>query len=125
MKELKLTPREYQSAIYKTCEEKDCLVVLPTGTGKTLLALMLAITRFKKHPLQKILILAPTKPLIEQHFMSFQKNLPEDWADMQLFTSPTGDGRSMRIRLGLWNRKKKRSGQRRTSRRLSFAFEFH
>lgn len=89
MKELKLIPREYQSAIYKTCEEKDCLVILPTGTGKTLLALMLTINRFKKYPLQKILILAPTKPLIEQHFESFKKNLPEDWADMQLFTGKT------------------------------------
>jgi len=89
MKELKLTPREYQDTIYQTCEKKDCLVILPTGTGKTLVALMLSITRFKKHPLQKILILAPTRPLIEQHFESFKKNLPEDWADMQLFTGKT------------------------------------
>lgn len=89
MKELKLKPREYQSTIFKTCEAKDCLVVLPTGTGKTLIALMLTIQRFKAHPLQKILILAPTKPLIEQHFESFKKQLPEDWADMQLFTGKT------------------------------------
>ncbi len=89
MKELKLTPRKYQSAIYETCKEKNCLVILPTGTGKTLIALMLAIQRFKKYPLQKILILAPTKPLIEQHFESFKKNLPETWADMQLFTGKT------------------------------------
>ncbi|MCD4771395.1 DEAD/DEAH box helicase [archaeon] len=89
MEELKLTPRKYQSAIYKTCKEEDCLVILPTGTGKTLIAVMLTIQRFKKYPLQKILILAPTKPLIEQHFDSFKKNLPEDWADMQLFTGKT------------------------------------
>jgi ERCC4-related helicase len=89
MKELKLTPREYQSAIFKTCKEKDCIVILPTGTGKTLLAIMLSIERFKSHPLEKILILAPTRPLIEQHFESFKKNLPEDWADMQLFTGKT------------------------------------
>ena len=89
MEELKLTPRKYQSTIYETCKEKDCLVILPTGTGKTLIAVMLTIQRFKKYPLQKILILAPTKPLIEQHFDSFKKNLPEDWADMQLFTGKT------------------------------------
>ena len=89
MKELGLTPREYQSTIFKTCKENCCLVILPTGTGKTLIATMLAIERFKKYPLQKILILAPTKPLIEQHFESFKKNLPEDWADMQLFTGKT------------------------------------
>jgi len=89
MKELSITPREYQEEISRTCKEKDCLVVLPTGTGKTLIALMLAIERFKKFPLEKILILAPTKPLIEQHFEYFKKNLPEGWADMQLFTGKT------------------------------------
>jgi ERCC4-related helicase len=36
MDELSLTPRDYQKAIFGTCKEKDCLVVLPTGTGKTL-----------------------------------------------------------------------------------------
>jgi ERCC4-related helicase len=89
MEELKISPREYQQSIFETCKEKDCLVVLPTGTGKTLIALMMTIDRFKKFPLQKILILAPTRPLIEQHFESFKKNLPEDWADMQLFTGKT------------------------------------
>lgn len=89
MKELNMKPREYQTAIFDTCKEKDCLVVLPTGTGKTLIALMMSIDRFKQFPLGKILILAPTRPLIEQHFESFKKNLPEDWADMQLFTGKT------------------------------------
>ncbi len=89
MKELKITPRDYQNKIFETCKEKDCLVILPTGTGKTLIAIMLAIERFKKFPLEKILILAPTRPLVEQHFESFKKNLPEDWANMQLFTGKT------------------------------------
>ena len=89
MEEMKIKPRDYQKTIFETCKEKDCLVVLPTGTGKTLIALMMAIDRFKKFPLQKIVILAPTRPLIEQHFESFKENLPEDWADMQLFTGKT------------------------------------
>ena len=89
MKELPIKPRDYQTTIFKTCQEKDCLVVLPTGTGKTLIAIMMAIDRFKKFPLEKIVILAPTRPLIEQHFESFKKLLPEDWADMQLFTGKT------------------------------------
>ena len=89
MEEIKLTPRDYQTTIFKTCLHQNCLVVLPTGTGKTLIALMLAVERFKKYPLEKILILAPTRPLIEQHMKSFQNQLPEDWADMQLFTGKT------------------------------------
>jgi ERCC4-related helicase len=97
MKELSIEPREYQKEIFKTCQEKDCLVVLPTGTGKTLLALMMTIDRFKTYPLEKILILAPTRPLIEQHFESFKKNLPEDWADMQLFTGKTQSNKRKEI----------------------------
>jgi len=89
MKELNIEPRDYQKAIFETCKEKDCLVVLPTGTGKTLIALMLAVERFRKHPLEKVVILAPTRPLVEQHLESFKKALPEGWADMQLFTGET------------------------------------
>jgi len=89
MKELNIEPRDYQKAIFETCKEKDCLVILPTGTGKTLVAIMMAIERFKKFPLEKVVVLAPTKPLIEQHFESFKKSLPEGWADMQLFTGKT------------------------------------
>jgi len=89
MKELNIEPRDYQNAIFETCKERDCLVVLPTGTGKTLIALMLAVERFKKHPLEKVVILAPTRPLVEQHLESFRKALPEGWADMQLFTGET------------------------------------
>ncbi|MEI6058597.1 MAG: DEAD/DEAH box helicase, partial [archaeon] len=88
-KELAINPRDYQKAIFETCKKDSCLVVLPTGTGKTLIALMLAIDRFKQFPLEKVLILAPTRPLAEQHFDSFKKNLPEGWADMQLFTGKT------------------------------------
>lgn len=89
IKELKLKPRDYQISIYKTCKEKNCLVILPTGTGKTLIAIMLAIQRFKQYPLERVLILAPTRPLVEQHFKSFKKNIPQDWADMQIFTGKT------------------------------------
>jgi Fanconi anemia group M protein len=87
MKELQgIKPREYQENIVKTCIEKNCLVILPTGLGKTLIGLMIAIDRMKKYPLEKIVILAPTKPLAEQHKETFLKKLPEGWADIQLFT---------------------------------------
>jgi ERCC4-related helicase len=86
MKELSLTPRDYQKNIFETAKNKNTLVVLPTGVGKTLIALMVAIDRLKKFPLQKILILAPTKPLVEQHFETFKKNLPDLFASLDLFT---------------------------------------
>ncbi len=81
-----ITPREYQKNILETCKEKNCLVVLPTGLGKTLIALMLTIERMKKFPGEKVLFLAPTKPLTEQHLISYKKYLPELFGEIQLFT---------------------------------------
>ena len=81
-----ISPREYQQKIFETCREKNCLVVLPTGLGKTLVALMLTINRMRKFPGEKVVFLAPTKPLAEQHMSYFKKHLPELFADIQLFT---------------------------------------
>ena len=89
MQELSIKPRKYQEEIFKTTREKNTLVVLPTGTGKTLIGIMTAIYKFKMRPLEKILILAPTRPLIEQHFKDFKEKLPDGWADYQLFTGKT------------------------------------
>ena len=82
----KISPRDYQKNILKTCIDKNCLVVLPTGIGKTLVALMLTIERMKKFPGEKVVFLAPTKPLAEQHLIYFKKHLPELFGDLQLFT---------------------------------------
>lgn len=81
-----IKPREYQQKIFESCAKENCLVVLPTGLGKTLIALMLSIQRMKEYPGEKVLLLAPTKPLAEQHLNYFKKNLPELFGDMQLFT---------------------------------------
>ena len=81
-----IEPREYQKRIYETCIEKNCLVVLSTGLGKTLIALMVAIERMKKFPGKKVVFLAPTRPLADQHLRYFKKHLPELFADMQIFT---------------------------------------
>ncbi len=81
-----ISPREYQQKIVNTCINKNCLVILPTGLGKTLIALMLTIERMKNFPGDKVIFLAPTKPLVEQHLNYFKKHLPELFAEMTLFT---------------------------------------
>lgn len=81
-----IIPRIYQQKIFETCIRKNCLVVLPTGLGKTLIALMLSIERMKQFPGEKVVFLAPTKPLAEQHLNYFKKHLSELFGEMQLFT---------------------------------------
>ncbi len=81
-----VSPREYQKKILETCIKKNCLVVLPTGLGKTLIALMLTIERMKAFPGQKVVFLAPTKPLAEQHLNYFKKHLTELFGQLELFT---------------------------------------
>ncbi|MFB6246568.1 MAG: DEAD/DEAH box helicase [Candidatus Pacearchaeota archaeon] len=81
-----IKPREYQKQIFETCKDKNCLVVLPTGLGKTLIALMVAVKRMTDHPGEKVVMLAPTRPLAEQHYNTFTKHLPELFGDIKLFT---------------------------------------
>ena len=45
MEEIKLAPRDYQKEIFETAKGANTLVVLPTGLGKTLIAMMLSVHR--------------------------------------------------------------------------------
>jgi len=81
MKKLKLfnyseiKPRLYQEFIASTAVEKNTLCILPTGMGKTLVAIMVAAYRLEKFPKSKILMVAPTRPLVNQHMKTFSKFL--------------------------------------------------
>lgn len=58
--------REYQVNIAKTALSESTLVVLPTGLGKTVVALILVADKLLAGE-GKVLFMAPTKPLVEQH----------------------------------------------------------
>jgi len=79
-------PREFQLSILETCKNNNTLVVLPTGIGKTLISLLLAIERLNKFPESKILILSPTKPLSQQHINTFKHNTNIDHDKILLLT---------------------------------------
>jgi len=66
--------REYQINILATCRKANTLCVLPTGMGKTPLAVMLAAERLEIDS-SKVLIIAPTRPLCAQHEQSFRQFL--------------------------------------------------
>lgn len=68
-------PRRYQEVIVETAKRYNTLVVLPTGLGKTAIALMLAANRLSVYPDAKVVFLAPTRPLIQQHYEYFKRHL--------------------------------------------------
>jgi len=66
--------RSYQIAITATALMNNTLVVLPTGLGKTVIALLVIASRLHNKD-GKALVLAPTKPLVEQHAEFFRRTL--------------------------------------------------
>lgn len=79
-------PRLYQETIFNTSVMNNTLVVLPTGMGKSMIFVMLAVQRLNSYPKSKIVILAPTKPLCEQHMQSCRKYINIDPQKVVLFT---------------------------------------
>src|SRR3989338_5033937 len=79
-------PRLYQQTIFATAAEKNTLVVLPTGIGKTNVFLMLAAQRLKHYPNSKLLFIGPTRPLIEQYMNVFKEHFEISENDMAIFT---------------------------------------
>jgi ERCC4-related helicase len=57
--------REYQYNIANSAANASTLVVLPTGMGKTIIALLVIAKELVKN--NKVLFLSPTKPLVNQH----------------------------------------------------------
>ena len=70
----KLEDRRYQSAMAAGCLRENTLVILPTGLGKTAVAALVAADVLSKG--KKVLIMAPTKPLVDQHRGFFSEMLP-------------------------------------------------
>ncbi|MCK4365437.1 MAG: DEAD/DEAH box helicase [Thermoplasmatales archaeon] len=77
--------REYQINIAESAAKDNTLVVLPTGLGKTIIALILIAKELKKEN-NKILFLAPTKPLVIQHSQVLRELLTIDDESIVIFT---------------------------------------
>lgn len=82
----KIESRLYQQLLAADVLKKgNTMIVAPTALGKTIVAVLVAAERIKNFKGSKVLILAPSKPLVVQHEESFREfmNVPA--------TSLTGD----------------------------------
>ena len=66
---MNISPRDYQKNIANVAKDHNTLIVLPTGLGKTLIAI-LVIEHFLEKG--KVLFLAPSKPLVRQHLKAIK-----------------------------------------------------
>ncbi len=83
------TPRDYQKEIFETTKNKSTLICLPTGTGKTINIILLALHRLNNFPDSKIAIVSPTRPLNAQHVKTFNEQTTIPAEEIVLVTGIT------------------------------------
>ncbi|MEM2760095.1 MAG: helicase-related protein [Nitrososphaerales archaeon] len=81
--------REYQERIASTASSKNTLVILPTALGKTVISALVAADRLYRYSDKKILVMAPTRPLVIQHKNTFMKMLRISEEDVVVLTGKT------------------------------------
>jgi Fanconi anemia group M protein len=81
--------RVYQKRMADEASEKNTLVILPTALGKTVISAMVAANVLYEQRDVKVLVMAPTRPLVLQHRNSFLRLLKLRERDTALLTGET------------------------------------
>jgi Fanconi anemia group M protein len=80
-----LERRDYQLELAEAATSEHTLVCLPTGLGKTAVSLLVTAHRLHEYG-GKSLLLAPTKPLVEQHAAFYREGLTIPDEEVVVFT---------------------------------------
>lgn len=96
IKKNSIEKRDYQVNLATQAMQENCIVVLPTGLGKTAIALQV-IAEYLSKGIGGILFLAPTRVLVNQHYEFLKQNLTLD--DISLITGED----QIQKRSKLWN----------------------
>ena len=120
LKERTVEERKYQISIARAAEKASTMVILPTGLGKTTIALLVILKKLEEAGASlsggkgeegkrrggkcgagrgKILFLAPTRPLVEQHAAFLRNVLNINPSSVVVFTGSI----SAKKRSSLWN----------------------
>jgi len=85
----KVEYRLYQKRIADVASERNTLVILPTALGKTVISALVAANILYNYRDAKILVMAPTRPLVMQHRETFLKILKLREKDTAVLTGRT------------------------------------
>lgn len=94
--------RNYQKNIAQSSAGRNTLVILPTSLGKTVVALLVCADVLYKFKDKRVLVMAPTRPLVAQHMTSFGSALkiPEEQTSTVTGKTPP------EFRSAVWNQKR-------------------
>lgn len=101
IQEGKIQARVYQQLLFAKAIKANTLIVLPTGLGKTIIIVMVIAHYLKNIPDQKVIITAPTRPLVDQHFETCRNLLNISQDQIQIMSGTT----SPEERISLWREK--------------------
>ena len=90
--------RLFQKKIADIAYERNTLVILPTALGKTVISAIVSANILYNYRNAKVLVMAPTRPLVMQHKSSFNKFLKLKEKDTILLTGKTPPN----YRVALW-----------------------
>lgn len=96
--------RQYQKNIADSATNHNTLVILPTALGKTIISVLMCADVLYKYRDKRVLVMAPTRPLVGQHlklFSSVLKILEEQIASVTGKTPPEYRG-------AVWSKKEVR-----------------
>src|ERR671919_2025393 len=93
--------RAYQKNIADSAYNKNTLVILPTALGKTVIAILVSAYALYNHRRKRVLVIAPTRPLVMQHMKSFFSVLK---ISQDQLTEVTGKTQPL-ARTAIWNNK--------------------
>ncbi len=96
-----LEERAYQLEVAKSCISQNTLVILPTGLGKTAIALLVVADFLSKSKDSRALGLAPTRVLANQHYSYFLKYLDIPEEEIGILTGED----SIEVRDSVWSRR--------------------
>jgi len=85
----KVEARLYQQAIAERACKKNTLVVLPTALGKTIISALAAAHFLYNHKQMRVLVMAPTRPLVLQHLETYMSILQLSDEDAVALTGKT------------------------------------
>ncbi|MHA1301526.1 MAG: helicase-related protein [Candidatus Helarchaeota archaeon] len=63
--------RLYQEVAFAETVKTNSIVILPTGLGKTVIAALSTVYWLSQNDENKVIMFAPTRPLLDQHFNTF------------------------------------------------------